>query len=34
MVERFLRGCRQEVLGTWNWVVVVVVVRGWILDIE
>lgn len=27
MVERFLRGCRQEVLGTWNWVVVVVVVR-------
>jgi len=27
MVERFLRGCRQKMLGTWNWVVVVVV-RG------
>ena len=26
MVERFLKGCRQEMLGTWNWVVVVVVV--------
>ena len=33
MAERFLKGCRQEMLGTWNWVVVVVV-RGWILDIE